>query len=201
MVNIKRNLVLMFTFCFVGNANAGFMVEPYAGFALAGSLEQAATNPIAGTYSGLQFGGRAGFSMLGLMGGATYNMATAADYEFTQLTTTATNSAKRTDLGIFVGYELPVMLRVWGSYYLDSKLEGESTTGTTFIDSTQTWNGTGIGLGAGFTGLPFISINVEYKSFTFKDVDDSDSTPVNSVFTPEVTTNEIFVSVSLPLSF
>ena len=202
MVNVKNKLISLLTlsFCLISTANAGFMVEPYAGFALAGTIEQASIIPTVGTYSGVQFGGRVGFSMLGLMGGATYNMATATDYEFTRATVTATDSAKRSDLGLFVGYELPIMFRVWGSYYLDTKLEAVSNVGTSFIDTTETWNGTGYGLGVGFTGLPFVSLNVEYKSFTYKDQNDTDAIPVNSVFTPEFTGKEIFVSISLPLS-
>ena len=200
MVNIKKNLLVLLTLtiCFAGKANAGFLIEPHAGFALAGTIEQ---NTTTGSYSGLNFGARAGYSMLGLMGGATYNMSMSTDYEFTQGLTKITNKAKRTDLGLFVGYELPILLRVWGSYYLDTKVEGEDAPGTPLVDSTGTWKGTGYGVGVGFTGLPFVSLNVEYKMFTFTDKEDSDATPIASTFTPNITVNEVLLTVSLPLSF
>jgi len=196
-----KKFLLALIFTFSATANAGFMIEPYAGFALGGAFDQQATPPTTGEYSGVQFGGRAGLTFMGLMGGVSYNMATETDIEFKQLTTTATNKATRSDLGLFVGYELPIMLRVWGTYYLDSKVEGSSNTGTTFIDSTETWKGSGYGLGVGFTFLPFVSLNLEYRNFEYDEEDDSDSTPVTSAINPVLSGNEIFVSVSLPLGF
>lgn len=184
------------------NVHAGFLLEPYAGFAINGSIEDTDTNPLKGTYSGLEFGARAGISMMGFMGGVTYNMATESDYKMTESDQTRDLSrASRTDFGLFAGYEFPVMLRVWGSYYLDSKLEGKSNSGNNpKLDATETWNGNGIGLGVGFTPMPFLSLNLEYKSFTYEDEDDTSASPVNSLLAPNVTANEIFMSISLPIN-
>ncbi|MBT7610168.1 MAG: outer membrane beta-barrel protein [Bacteriovoracaceae bacterium] len=200
---IKHLLIIFILSIFISkNANASFLLEPYAGFALSGSIEDTDTNPLKGTYSGLEFGARAGISMMGFFGGATYNMATETDYKMTESDQIRDNSrASRTDLGLFVGYEFPVMVRVWGSYYLNTKLEGKSNSGNNpKLDATETWNGNGIGLGVGFTPMPFLSFNIEYKSFTYEDEDDTSASPVNSLLAPNVTANVILVSVSLPIN-
>ena len=80
---------------------------------------------------------------------------------------------------IFVGYELPIMLRAWATYFFDSNWDfdgGEKTEFTT------------IALGVGFTGLPFVSLNAEYRLNTF----DSDE---------DIETNaDILFSVSIKLT-
>ncbi len=197
MVILKKYAFLFCAFIlFTFKANAGFMIEPYAGFALAGGLEQKQTVPLLADYSGFQLGARAGMTFLGFMGGVTYNMASSTEYEFTQGVAIVRDNATRNDLGLFIGFNFPIMLRVWGSYYLDSQLEGEDAAGT--LDSTETWKGDGLGFGVGFTGLPFISINLEFKTFTFTEEEDTNAVPTTRTFSPEFTGSELFISVSLP---
>jgi hypothetical protein len=131
MVKIKKILILftMFVFGLSTSANAGLVIEPYAGYALAGKLDLASTVPLEGSYSGLHFGGRLGVSYLGLMAGGTYNMAMEYTNDLVDASgATGTDKLTRSDYGAFVGFKFPILVSVWGSYYLDSKIEGQETT-------------------------------------------------------------------------
>jgi hypothetical protein len=58
-----------------------------------------------------------------------------------------------------------------------------------------------MGFGAGFSPIPFVQFNVEYKTFSYDKADDTSTPVVDATVSPEVKTTEILVSVSLPLSF
>ena len=93
-------------------------------------------------------------------------------------------------MGVFVGYELPIMLRAWASYYFDGNWEFE---GGKKVELTA------ISFGVGFTGLPFISLNAEYRINTF----DTKNVYLGAIFGNSddyKSTGELFFSVSLPLN-
>ncbi|MCO4794996.1 MAG: outer membrane beta-barrel protein, partial [Bacteriovoracaceae bacterium] len=156
-----------------------------------------------GETNGIGVGARLGFQYLGLMGGVQYDMGMGSELEATNTTVTTKDDIKKSHLGVFVGYNLPMMLRLWGTYYLDSKIEGDeaagSDAGIDAIDSTNTWKGGGYGLGVGFTGLPFLSINLEYKTFEYDEQDDTDD-PTDTTLNPVVESSEIVLSVSFPIN-
>jgi hypothetical protein len=137
----------MFMLMFSATANAGFMIEPYVGYEM-GTMEQTGTEDL--DNKGAYYGARLGYSLVGLKFGVDYQTGsedveqggTSGDYE-------------PTDLGVFVGYELPIMLQVYASYFFDSKAQ--------FGDSAfpEDFTGTGMRFGIGWTGLPLVSINLE----------------------------------------
>ena len=74
---------------------------------------------------------------------------------------------------IFAAFKAPVIpLRAFGRYFTDTGITGDSS---------------GYGLGVGFTGLPFLSINLDYNHY---ESDDS-----------LLKLNEIMLSVSMPFDF
>ena len=97
-------------------------------------------------------------------------------------------------MGAFVGFEFPILLRVFGTYYFSDEQETDSTNLTTV--SQKSSKGSGIALGAGYTGLPFLALNVEYRSFNH-----DESTNYNgdtADLTTDNTFTEIMFSISLP---
>ena len=81
-------------------------------------------------------------------------------------------------MGAFVGYDFPILVRAWATYFFDVTYSPETGSDLT---------ATGTSFGVGFTGLPFVSLNAEYRMLSF---DDS-----------ELDSSEVFLSASLPLTF
>lgn len=197
---MKYVTLLTLFFASLSVAKAGLYLEPYAGVALAGKLERKTTSfPTFGDYSGVQIGGRAGYSMLGFMGGLTLNLAMKTDIEATSGVVRTNDGVTRRDIGAFVGFNFPILVRVWASYYFNSMLEGQDPGIHNTLDSSETYNGNGYSIGVGFTGLPFLSLNLELRNFTYDEQEDIDASPQTTTFNPEYTSNEVFVSISLPL--
>lgn len=144
-------------------ANA-FFIEPFVGYEMGhGDSDD---------LSGIQYGARLGGSTLGFLYGVEY---TAASLE-NDVTNTDTDT---TDMGIVVGYEFPILLRVYYSHFLksetDSNLEGDG----------------GSKIGIGYTGLPFVAINFEAISRKYDEL--------NGASIAETETETYAISVSIPL--
>jgi hypothetical protein len=131
-------------------SKASFMIEPYAGIHLG---EVQSTNGSEDGHFGYGLGARAGYSFLGFMGGLEYSLA------FLSVDDSANSDLDQTEIGLYAGYEFPLMLRVWGSLLLNSEVDSSNLS--------QDFEGDGIKLGVGFTGLPFISLNLEYAKSTY----------------------------------
>lgn len=199
---LTKSFIILFVlslFAFSNTSNAGIHVEPYLGYSLAGSGDSTfGTTKYDHSYATPTIGGRLGYNMLGLMAGVDYSMQTFG-LESEVGSTTFDDDVSKSQLGIFVGYELPILLRVWGTYFLSSKIEGDdSQTAGTLIDSRYEFSdGGGYALGAGFTGLPFVSINLEYRTLEYDKGEISGATITN--YNEKLDLSEILLSVSLPL--
>jgi hypothetical protein len=166
---------------------AALLIEPYLGYKVITDGEEGTKEY---DTKGIALGGRIGYQQLGLMGGIDFNTS-SFDLKTTTTTATTENDASSSDFGIFVGYNAPILVRVWISYYLSSSLD--------FKNSTESeYKGNGYALGVGYTGFPFISLNFEYKQKSYDELETSTAT---SNLNPEADFNEILLSVSLPLSF
>jgi len=189
-MKIKQTLVALFALVSL-SANAGFLVEPYLGYKV-GSGDQGGVTPIDYTLNGPSLGGRLGYQFLGLMGGVDYSFGSIdleAAVTVAGVETKSTSSQDQKDLGVFLGYDFPILLRAWATYYLSSKL-------TQSNDDEN--SGGGYGLGVGFTGLPFVSLNVEYRALSYDEFFNS-STGQTSTRANKIENKEILFSVSLPL--
>ncbi len=190
-MRISKILVLLSTFfAFSANSQAALLLEPYLGYSF-GSADRLNYEY---DYSTPQIGGRVGYQMLGLMLGVDYSMGLGSfdmDAKNTTTGVTTTSKYKKSQLGLFVGYNLPVLLRVWGTYYVNASLEDD-------IAPITEYSGSGFALGAGFTGLPFVSLNLEYRNFSY---DESETSGTTTALNPELEVSEILLSVSLPLTF
>lgn len=189
-------------FGWVGAANALLYVEPYAAYRLGTQTRTIANSEYEWSTKGTAIGARLGTSIIPLITmGVQYEMGSrdqSLDVGPTGTTTGDTGSEfDDTHLGIFAAFTSLPLFNVWGTYFLSSELEytkdnNASTVGTVL-------SGGGYGVGAGFTGLPFLSINVDYRMFSY---DESEtSAGVTSTLTNEVDVTEIMLSVSSPWDF
>lgn len=164
MKSLILSLVLMAT----TTANAGMLVEPYIG------LEKGKTAMDAGVLgsadhdtSGAVLGARLGYTLPALFWfgldymlttggkGAAKNGIGAVDYDFT-----------RSDLYVVAGFNFPILVRAWLGYGVMNEMKTD-TSGT----SSKLDGGTHTKLGVGFTGLPFVSINLEMYNHAPEKVD------------------------------
>lgn len=167
LVSILTMVTVMFV---TSQASASIYLEPYIGQAVSGKF----TGIGSGVYNGSLLGARVGYGLLGLVAGLEYEMG-SLKYE-----PDAGGSAtmKPTNLGVTASFTFPVLVRAYGTYYFDSKLKDD--------DNDITYKGTGTKLGVGFTGFPFITVNLEATSFDFD---------------KGLAANHYAVVVSLPLDF
>lgn len=183
---------LLVALCFAFGANAGLLVEPYVGYQISGFetdyTVSGTTTELAYVTNGVNLGARLGYSYLLFMAGIDYSYGTLSNDLDTGSITIEDIDATR--FGIFAGVELPILARAWATYYVNANYEAGS----------DEYKGTGYGLGVGFTGLPFVSLNLEYRALTFDEiVGDTGTTKLPTSTYDEYTASEIFLSVSLPL--
>lgn len=191
MVRVKNSLfkivlaaaVVGIGFQSMNRAEASLLIEPHIGYNLMGS---GTSNSVGYKYSGAQYGMRLGGQYLGLMAGFDY---TASKYTWKQ-TTGGDDDFDRSEMGVFVGYNLPILLRVWGAYYFSNSAKDTNAGGRT---TSGKYEGNTKELGVGFTALPFLSLNAVYRNITI------DTKPA-TITGGDITNSEIVVGVSLPLT-
>ena len=154
-------------------SQAGILLEPYLGY------EMGKTDPGDGELNGTVLGARIAWTapLIFWLGA---DIATSVSEEAKR--SLGTDDAKRTVVGAVVGVDFPILVRAWLSYGFLNDLKVDSAK----LEGTQTK------VGVGFTGLPFVSLNLEY----IKDAwDKSEGQSIDSK-------NEAYMlSVSLPLEF
>lgn len=188
MEHIKNSLIVLGVLAIAAltsiTANASLLIEPHIGYNISGGgttsgVEYKYTNP----ELGLRFGGQ----YLGLMAGLDY---TASTYTWTQ-TPGGDDKFDRGEIGVFVGYNLPILLRFWGAYYFSNTAKDQDSSGKT--PSGSEFKGNTKELGVGFTALPFLSLNLIYRNVVFT------SKPA-AVSGGDISNHEIVLGVSLPFT-
>lgn len=150
---MKKNLLILLFFAFIANAKAGILIEPYAGAAINGSWENGSVSE--GDLSGTTFGARLGFQQLGLFGGLDFRTQSfTIEYD----SGASDDDYSSTLYAAVIGYDFPILLRVWGEYIVGG--EGE-------IENTDLTGPSGTILGVGYTGLPFVSLNFEMANLEY----------------------------------
>lgn len=163
---------------FAVNAHAGFYIEPYLGYEFGESEDPSGTDDHAGT----MMGARIGWAKLGFAVGLDYQTGSV------EVDDTPKYDVDISDLGLFVGYDFPVIpLRVYGTYFFDSKAEPD-------ITGASELSGSGMRFGVGFTGLPIVNINLEK---IMRDYDEMDGASGD----PEIEIDAMMLSVSADFTF
>ena len=176
---MKRLLLPLIVLTISFNAQAGFLIDPYVGTGSYVGAFDAANAAAEGAdikdaeESMTAVGSRLGYSFLLVSAGIDYQMATVDD-------------ESQTNISAFVGVDLPILFRFWAEYFISSDIT---------IDNADSEFTDGYGLGVGFTGLPFVSINLEAQYLNY-DLE-SDTGGLEYDFE----TVSYLLSVSLPLDF
>lgn len=186
-------LLLSLVLGFSSYSQAALLVEPVVGYSFSkAEIEEqtvGSTTIDGDSYkgSGGSFGGRLGYQNLGFQLGIDY-LRSSIDINDSDFDKNLSTS----EWAGFVGFEFPVLIRVYAGYIFSAT--GESEINGEKIEFSK---GSGMKAGVGFTGLPFVDINFEYRKGSFGEFDTLDET-----FDEESTRFEAFmIGLSLPLTF
>ena len=146
---------------------AGLLIDPYIGAGTHKTTFDLNTDVDDSSDNLSTVGSRVGLSFLLLSAGI--------DYEMQKVDGDAV-----TNMSVFVGVDLPVLLRFWGEYFLSSDVE----------DADYEFKN-GYAVGVGFTGLPFVSLNLELQNINYE----LDESPLKG----DVAAAATVFSVSLPI--
>ena len=153
---MKKILILLCLFS--APAHAWLLVEGNVGYGFSQKWEKENYSDI--TLNGMIVNGRLGLKLFKfLILGGEYSW-TDSNFEYSSGGIGYKVPAPRTDWGVFAGIDLPIMLRFWATYYIKSQINMDNLNGTKL-------EGTGYGAGVGWTFLPFVSINVEYRRYEY----------------------------------
>ncbi len=157
-------------------AHAGLLLEPYVGYVSGTAKGETSTD-----YTGSSLGARVGFTMLGFGIGADYEANTIVDDGSPK------SDFTRGEAGLFLAYKFPILFRLYATYVPTSSIYVKQSGTTTTLEK-----GTATKIGLGYTGFPFININLEFNSAEYKEAKGL------GTLTPKVTTSGYALSISAP---
>lgn len=198
MKKFKLMAAFVAFFGWVSAAQALLYLEPYAGYRLSSFDITAAGQTYEFSQSGIGYGARVGTSLIPFITvGLQYEMGTyGLDLDTSGVTSNlSTEEYDSTHMGIFAAFTSLPLVNVWGTYFLSSNLE-VSKAGSNAVGDTI--KGSGYGLGAGFTGLPFLSINVDYRMFSYDKFESAAGVESSLAAGSERDVTEIMLSISSP---
>lgn len=175
---MKKIGLLVAALGFVSTASADILLEPYLGYYMGKYKASSSTD-----MSGLGYGARVGYQQLGFMVGLDYMTGKWTDKA------KPSNDVTPSSFGVFVGYNFPILLRVYGAYGFSNSLKFEQGGSTAKNEGTPR-----IKLGVGYTALPLVAINLEYITGTYDEVNGRSRTT-------DLTETTYGVNVSVPFAF
>lgn len=158
---------------FTSVSQAGLLLEPYLSYE-SGTQKGDVEGKMTGTSLGARIGWTAPVFFWAALDGSTGTVTSKPDVG-------ADDEGKRTSLYATVGVDFPILVRGWIGYGLMNEIK---------FDTAGKAKGSATKLGVGFTGLPFISLNVELINEKFDDLEGA---------TVDIENSATVFSVSLPL--
>lgn len=190
--NFPRTILLLaVVLSFSFQSQAALLIEPVVGYSwgkLNSEESGTATEEDTQGLKGTSYGGRLGYQNFGFQIGVDYlasNMTYGSDE----------SKMKTSEFGGFVGFEFPVFLRVYAGYVFS----GTGTLSSDDSEDTDLESGSGPKVGIGLTLLPFLDMNIEYRSVTYKTNEDA-LAPSFSGVDIDFDYNAIMVGFSLPFT-
>ena len=155
-------LLLALVLGYSTQSQAALLIEPVVGFNVGTKFDlkfddSPAFNENYSGGKGGAFGGRLGYQNFGFQLGLDY-LKSSIDMS----TSDIKNNVSLSEWAGFVGYEFPLFLRVYAGYIFSANGSYKNAAS----QSVDLSKGTGSKLGVGFTGLPFVDINFEYRTGT-----------------------------------
>ena len=162
-MKIAQLFILILAFLIIKPAAAGLLIEPVVGYNM-GHFDSDTAGVDKEKFSGTSYGGRLGYQNFGFQLGLDY-LASSLNVDDNSYST-----LKTSEWAGFVGFEFPILLRVYAGYIFsangDTKYDAGGGLGKQKISLE---GGSGTKLGVGFTILPFLDINLEYRKVSFDD--------------------------------
>lgn len=177
-MKILITLALVFSF----SARASFLLEPYAGVNINGGWSDNSSDTV-NQFSGTMYGARAGIQKMGFMLGVDGRKGSwSVDNE-------AKSKLDYTHLAMFVGYDFPILLRVYGEYIVGGSSVDE--------DDLELMKPSGFVLGAGYKFFPYLSANLEYGTIKYQESEDADGVNLEG---RDDNGSYILLSLSVPIN-
>lgn len=161
-MKIAQLFILILAFLIIKPADAGVLLEPVLGYSF-GKAETDLPGSNEDKFKGSSYGARVGYQNLGFQLGIDYLKSSVEldDNDFKE-------NLSINEFAGFVGFEFPILLRVYAGYIFSANGDTEANFGGgNGVEKVKFTDGTGMKAGIGFTGLPFVDINFEYRKGTF----------------------------------
>lgn len=150
-------LTVLFT---AAPAKADLLIEPLVGYNVATKFEFEDGDSYSGG-RGPAFGGRLGYQQLGFQVGVDYlNSTVDMDDKLFK------KDLKTGEWAAFVGFEFPILFRVYAGYIFSVSGKTSLRDDSGVNVNTKLNGGSGYKAAVGFTLLPFLDINLEYRTVT-----------------------------------
>ncbi len=153
---MKRILLAMTLVFSAVQAHADVLFEPYLGYHMATISQTGAEDSKS---KGVTLGARIGYETMGFSIGGDYLTGMWKD------DSDPANDLTPNDLGVFVGYEFPILVRAYAVYVPKAKMKFKNSAGSNDVE------GNSIKIGIGYTGFPIIAINLEMIKSSYDKVD------------------------------
>lgn len=185
--SFTKVVVLALTMTILPVAKASLLVEPHIGYNVSG---KGTNDGVEDTYNGGQFGLKVGYQTMGFMVGLDYTKS-SFELESKSAGVTTKSDLERNEIGVFAGYDFPVLARAWVGYYFSNK--------TKLKDSSDEFSGNTKEIGVGFKMLPLIltSVNLNFI-YRMVDLDEAYISGVKSKI--DTSHKEYVIGISLPFT-
>ncbi|MCK5882965.1 MAG: hypothetical protein KAG61_04690 [Bacteriovoracaceae bacterium] len=189
-------IISVILFAKIADAFGGdVVIEPYIG--MVHGEYNSKNDSTKHQYDSFSFGSKAGYRYMGFDGGLDFTFSTPTMEQRMPIE----NNPSKTDyfrwgIGPYIAYQFPILLRVWGTYFLHSSYTARSG------DRNDTLSGSGYALGVGYQ-LSFIPkvdvfLNLEMRRLTISKVEGSGDSKINDTENP---ITELMLSLSIPFGF
>ncbi len=186
-MKIAQLFILILAFLIIKPASAGLLIEPVVGYNL-GQFQIDAVGKDKENSSGTSYGGRLGYQNFGFQIGLDY---LASNINIDDKNYSGLSSGEWAG---FVGFEFPVFLRLYAGYIFSANADTKFDNGLgAGKQKLELEGGSGAKFGIGFTVLPFLDINLEYRKVSFDDYKFAGAT-----VSDKTSYNSVMLGVSLP---
>jgi hypothetical protein len=159
-ITAQLALLLGLIFSSIQYSHAALLIEPVVGYNVSAKTDIENRDNYTGGM-GAAYGGRLGYQNLGFQLGLDYLQSSIdlddADFK---------NNLGMSEWAGFVGFEFPILFRVYAGYIFSATGEAKNSLN----QDVKLNGGTGTKFGIGFTGLPFININFEFRRGSFDEI-------------------------------